>query len=70
VAEGVEDQGAQDRLADLGCDLFQGYHLARPMREADFAAWLAGRPLQLPRLRSVPQPRDAEPVTQRLLAAP
>jgi EAL domain-containing protein (putative c-di-GMP-specific phosphodiesterase class I) len=65
VAEGVEDQGAQDRLADLGCDLFQGYHLARPMREQDFATWLADH--RVPRLRSVPQQRATEPA---LLAAP
>ena len=70
VAEGVEDQAAQDRLADLGCDLFQGYHLARPMREREFATWLGARAAQAPRLRAVPSPRDPEPATPALLAAP
>lgn len=30
VAEGVESGGQLDRLRDLGCDLAQGFHLARP----------------------------------------
>jgi diguanylate cyclase (GGDEF)-like protein len=30
VAEGVEDQDTLELLAALGCDLVQGYHLARP----------------------------------------
>ncbi|WP_227875045.1 putative bifunctional diguanylate cyclase/phosphodiesterase [Oceanisphaera profunda] len=31
VAEGIEDAAQQDKLAQLGCDLGQGYWLARPM---------------------------------------
>ncbi len=31
VAEGVEDQVQFDFLAELGCDVMQGYHIARPM---------------------------------------
>jgi len=31
VAEGVEDQPTLDRLAQLGCDFIQGFHIARPM---------------------------------------
>lgn len=31
VAEGVEDQSSQDTLQNLGCELIQGYHFARPM---------------------------------------
>jgi EAL domain-containing protein (putative c-di-GMP-specific phosphodiesterase class I) len=30
VAEGVEAQPQLDRLQALGCDLAQGFHLARP----------------------------------------
>jgi diguanylate cyclase (GGDEF)-like protein len=37
VAEGVEDQETLELLAALGCDLVQGYHLARPMRADDLA---------------------------------
>jgi EAL domain-containing protein (putative c-di-GMP-specific phosphodiesterase class I) len=37
VAEGVEDQETLDLLAALGCDLAQGYHLARPMLADDLA---------------------------------
>jgi diguanylate cyclase (GGDEF)-like protein len=31
VAEGVESEGAWHRLAKLGCDFAQGYHLSRPL---------------------------------------
>jgi EAL domain-containing protein (putative c-di-GMP-specific phosphodiesterase class I) len=31
VAEGIEDQKTLELLTALGCDLAQGYHLARPM---------------------------------------
>ena len=44
VAEGVEDEPTLQELAALGCDIAQGYHLARPMPAADLAAWLADRP--------------------------
>jgi len=31
TAEGVEDQRTRRRLADMGCDLAQGYELCRPL---------------------------------------
>ena len=31
VAEGIEDAETQRTLADLGCDLAQGYHVCRPV---------------------------------------
>jgi EAL domain-containing protein (putative c-di-GMP-specific phosphodiesterase class I) len=42
VAEGVEDQWTLDLLATFGCDLAQGYHIARPMPGPAFASWLGG----------------------------
>ena len=44
VAEGVEDQETVQALADLGCDVLQGYHLARPVDAATTTAWIAARP--------------------------
>jgi diguanylate cyclase (GGDEF)-like protein/PAS domain S-box-containing protein len=41
VAEGVETQGEWDRLVELGCDIAQGFHVARPMDGAQMADWLA-----------------------------
>jgi diguanylate cyclase len=42
VAEGVEDRRAWDRLGALGCDVAQGFFLARPMPAAEVASWLRG----------------------------
>jgi EAL domain-containing protein (putative c-di-GMP-specific phosphodiesterase class I) len=36
-----EDQRSLDRLAEMGCDVAQGYHIARPMAVAELEAWLA-----------------------------
>jgi EAL domain-containing protein (putative c-di-GMP-specific phosphodiesterase class I) len=43
VAEGVEDQTSWDLLASMGCDLVQGWHLARPMPAGELLPWLAAR---------------------------
>ncbi len=40
VAEGVEDEGAWGVLVVLGCDLLQGFLLARPMPGEDMTRWL------------------------------
>jgi diguanylate cyclase len=41
VAEGVEDLPTLAALADSGCDVIQGYVLARPMPAAQLPGWLA-----------------------------
>jgi predicted signal transduction protein with EAL and GGDEF domain len=40
VAEGVEDQEDWDFLRRTGCDLAQGYFIARPMPAADIPVWM------------------------------
>ena len=40
VAEGIEDQEDWDFLAQLGCDIGQGYFIARPMPAAAVLDWL------------------------------
>jgi EAL domain-containing protein (putative c-di-GMP-specific phosphodiesterase class I) len=40
VAEGVEDEAAWRELANLGCDVVQGYILTRPLAPAHLDAWL------------------------------
>ncbi|HEX2835050.1 MAG TPA: EAL domain-containing protein [Thermoanaerobaculia bacterium] len=39
-AEGVEDEATWEMLTDLGCDLAQGYWIARPMPGKDLLKWL------------------------------
>jgi diguanylate cyclase (GGDEF)-like protein len=39
VAEGVETEDIWNRLAELGCDVAQGYWISRPMPAQDFIAW-------------------------------
>ncbi len=41
VAEGVEEQRQQMFLTDVGCELMQGFHFARPMPGAQLCNWLA-----------------------------
>ncbi|MBV9472221.1 MAG: bifunctional diguanylate cyclase/phosphodiesterase, partial [Solirubrobacterales bacterium] len=41
IAEGVEDRETLERLAALGCDLAQGYHLSKPMAPDAFDSWLS-----------------------------
>jgi EAL domain-containing protein (putative c-di-GMP-specific phosphodiesterase class I)/ActR/RegA family two-component response regulator len=39
TAEGVEDEGALEYLRAIGCDLAQGYAIARPMPGAEVLRW-------------------------------
>ncbi|MEP7201792.1 MAG: EAL domain-containing protein [Ilumatobacteraceae bacterium] len=40
VAEGVETKDALDELAEMGCDVAQGYYLSRPIAAEAFDRWL------------------------------
>lgn len=40
LAEGVETEGQRSMLKELGCDVIQGYLLARPLPAAEVAGWL------------------------------
>jgi diguanylate cyclase (GGDEF)-like protein/PAS domain S-box-containing protein len=44
VAEGIEEDEQLEALAQMGCDLGQGYGIARPMSADDFVAWQQARP--------------------------
>jgi diguanylate cyclase (GGDEF)-like protein len=43
VAEGVETELLADSLTELGCDMLQGYWIARPMPAPALESWLAAR---------------------------
>ncbi len=40
VAEGIEDAEVMAALAEAGCDVAQGYYVARPMPVAELEAWM------------------------------
>jgi EAL domain-containing protein (putative c-di-GMP-specific phosphodiesterase class I)/GGDEF domain-containing protein len=42
VAEGVDNSDAMETLRDLGCDLAQGFFIARPMRAELLLEWAKG----------------------------
>jgi len=42
VAEGIEDGECLARLAEMGCDTGQGWHIGKPMPAADFVALVEG----------------------------
>jgi EAL domain-containing protein (putative c-di-GMP-specific phosphodiesterase class I) len=52
IAEGVETQSAMNTLAEFGCDIVQGYHLARPLPAPEFLTWFAAH---------APEPQPAHP---------
>jgi EAL domain-containing protein (putative c-di-GMP-specific phosphodiesterase class I) len=39
IAEGVETQKSMNTLIELGCDIAQGYHIAKPMPAEDLQQW-------------------------------
>lgn len=41
VAEGVEDEATSQLLQDYGCDVIQGYHLAKPLPDHQLNTWLS-----------------------------
>ena len=48
VAEGAESMAVVDTLAELGCDVVQGYAIARPMSADAFLDWAVHPPLAPP----------------------
>lgn len=46
IAEGVETQAHCDALLELGCELGQGYAIARPMPPQELSQWLEAWPRQ------------------------
>jgi len=43
VAEGVEDDATREQLAEIGCDVIQGYGLSHPMPPDEVGPWLVDR---------------------------
>jgi len=58
VAEGVETRKEWDMLARLGCDLVQGYLIARPMTANAFDQWAMQWAEQWPEPQPEPQPKS------------
>ena len=56
VAEGVEDGPCLRRAAELGCDMVQGYALARPLPGEEVAAFLAEHAVPEGRPHGAPAP--------------
>jgi EAL domain-containing protein (putative c-di-GMP-specific phosphodiesterase class I) len=55
VAEGVEDAPTLTYLADLSCDLAQGYHIAKPIAASQVQDWLVqNSPIHAPQAVPVP----------------
>jgi FOG: EAL domain len=44
VAEGIESRQVLIRLQELGCDIGQGFYLAKPMTINNFNSWLSRFP--------------------------
>ncbi|WP_236825686.1 MULTISPECIES: EAL domain-containing protein [unclassified Blastococcus] len=57
VAEGVEDDDTAAALAELGCDVAQGYAVAHPMPVEELLAWLDDRTRRGTSRPALPAPR-------------
>jgi diguanylate cyclase (GGDEF)-like protein len=57
VGEGIEDEATLHWLRDAGCDLAQGFLLARPMPAAELASWLSSATFRLRPLLGPAGPR-------------
>jgi diguanylate cyclase (GGDEF)-like protein len=62
VAEGVESIEMLLQLREMGCDLVQGYVLARPMTLEETVAWLSEHPVGVS-FRMSDEPRSVSPPT-------
>jgi diguanylate cyclase (GGDEF)-like protein len=60
VAEGVENAAILQRLAELGCDEAQGYHLSKPVPLAQLQDWAAKRALPVQPLAPEAAPAQAK----------
>lgn len=67
TAEGIETQESLQQLQEMGCDLAQGYYIARPMPKEQVADWLAQRQLLLEQQRL--QSLEAMHLVERLKGA-
>ena len=59
VAEGVETAELHEVVAGLGCDMVQGFHIARPMPASAVEAWAAGWAGLKTAATLVPSPRKS-----------
>ena len=47
VAEGVETKDVYHALADLGCDVVQGYYVSKPLSCEELKAWFSSAPYKI-----------------------
>jgi EAL domain-containing protein (putative c-di-GMP-specific phosphodiesterase class I) len=66
VAEGVEDAETLTRLAEMGCEQAQGYHLCVPLPTEDVTKWLEARSAGARARRNPPRARVAHQSVGRL----
>jgi predicted signal transduction protein with EAL and GGDEF domain len=62
IAEGVESVSHGEALLQMGCDLAQGYGIAKPMPASEFPAWPVGWYPDPIRVNQQPNVQDDLPV--------
>jgi EAL domain-containing protein (putative c-di-GMP-specific phosphodiesterase class I) len=70
VVEGVEDAATLRALRVWGCDIAQGYHIARPMPGERFPGWLAAQPPAAPAVPAAEPTAPAVPAPRSPVGTP
>ncbi|MCU1671580.1 MAG: putative Diguanylate kinase [Blastococcus sp.] len=70
VVEGVEDAATLRALRVWGCDIAQGYHIARPMPGEQFPGWLADQPPAAPAVPAAEPTAPAVPAPRSPVGSP
>ena len=65
VAEGMEDEESLQRLASIGCDVAQGYHIAKPMPGDRFERWIRSSGLSIARPEPATSSIDQQTASSR-----
>jgi diguanylate cyclase len=67
VAEGVQDSITRNDLADMGCDLVQGYAICKPVTAGELELWIESYPVTVPAPRPPADTKEPADTQEKVL---